>query len=53
MEVGCVLINIELIVLGFIVFFGGIGMVSYGAKLEQRYKNLQEDYDELKKKKEK
>lgn len=49
----CVLINVELIVFGFITFFVILGMVAYGARLEQRYKNLQEDYDELKKKKEK
>ena len=48
-----VLINIELIVISFTAFFILLGLVAYGAKLEQQYKNLQNDYDDLKKEKEK
>ena len=47
------LINVELIIIGFVVFFVILGMVSYGARLEQKYNNLKKDYDELTKYKEK
>jgi high-affinity Fe2+/Pb2+ permease len=49
----CVLMNIELIVISTTAFFILLGLVAYGAQLEQKYKNLQNDYDDLKKKKEK
>jgi high-affinity Fe2+/Pb2+ permease len=49
----CVLINVELIVFGLITFFVLLGLVTYGARLEEKYKNLQNDYEELKNKKEK
>lgn len=48
-----VLIHVELLVFGSIAFFVMLGLVSYGARLEQKYKNLQDDYEDLKKKKEK
>ena len=45
--------QIELVVIGFVMFFAFLGLVTYGARLEQRYKNLEIQYRELEKDKEK
>lgn len=45
--------QIELLFLGFFIFFSFLGLVAYGARLEQKYKNLEIQYKELKKNKEK
>lgn len=47
MEVGCVLINVGLIVVGSVIFFMCLGMISYGARLEQKYQQLLQEYKQL------
>lgn len=47
-----VLINIELIIFSVIGFFIFLVLVSYGASLEHKYRDLDKKYEALKKEKE-
>jgi hypothetical protein len=40
--------NIGLLVIGFAAFFTFLGMVAYGARLEQKYKELMEEKEKAK-----
>ena len=49
----CVLIDVGLVVTFALIFFMFLGMITYGAKLEQKYQQLLDGYKQLLEEKEK